>query len=211
MPASPPDVLGAPGNRLGDGVVFLAPIQIEDAVTVMAWDADPDVQRWFDWPLMAATAETHAARLATARQTVRNKWAGWRAGTEYTFIIRTRDAVEGVGWIDLQPRGSGRGNVGYGILPGARRKGVATRAVLLASRYAFGTLGWDRLELCAIADNVASTGVAVRAGFQLDGVLRSYGAYEKHEPLLGQRFDWAIYSRLSSDELTFEADTVAVR
>jgi hypothetical protein len=33
----------------------------------------------------------------------------------------------------------------------------------------------------------------------LEGVLRSYGAFEKYEPLLGQRFDWAIYGRLRTD------------
>jgi hypothetical protein len=41
--------------------------------------------------------------------------------------------------------------------------------------------------------------VAVKAGFHLEGVLRSYGAFERHQPVLGQRFDWAIYGRLRTD------------
>ena len=69
----------------------------------------------------------------------------------------------------------------------------------LVSRFAFDVLDWMRLEICAVADNAASRRVAIKAGFQLEGVLRSYGAYEPYEPLLGQRFDWAIYGRLRTD------------
>jgi RimJ/RimL family protein N-acetyltransferase len=106
---------------------------------------------------------------------------------------------EGLGWIDLQPRGSGRGNVAYGVIARHRGRGAATRSVLLASRYAFDVLGWMRLEIATIGDNVASRAVALKAGFCLEGVLRSYGAFEKHQPALGQRFDWAIYGRLRTD------------
>jgi RimJ/RimL family protein N-acetyltransferase len=189
-------------NTLSDGVISLAPFELADATTVMQWDADSDIQHWFDWPLMppAADAATSAARLLSAQQTVRAKWALWDASEEFAFIIRSVETGQGMGWIDLQPRGSGRGNIGYGVLPGKRRMGAATRGVMLASRYAFDVLGWFRLEICTIADNVASAAVARKAGFQLDGVLRSYGAFEKHQPFLGQRFDWAIYSRLRTDK-----------
>ena len=98
-----------------------------------------------------------------------------------------------------QPRGSGRGNVAYGILAQHRGQGAATRAVKLVSRYAFDVLGWARLEICVIADNAASRAVALRAGFRLEGVLRSYGAFEKYQPELGRRFDWAIHGLLASD------------
>ena len=49
----------------------------------------------------------------------------------------------------------------------------------------------------AIIDELGGT--RVKAGFELEGVLRSYGAFEKHAPLLGQRFDWAIYGRVRSE------------
>jgi RimJ/RimL family protein N-acetyltransferase len=180
-------------------VVRLSRIGLGDEETVMAWDADPDVQRWFDWPLRPATEETAGSRLASARKTVSDKQAAWEAGTEYTFIIRRQGSGPGLGWIGLQPRGSGRGNVSYGVLPDGRRQGLATRALVLVTAHAFEALGWARVGLAAIADNLASRAVAVKAGFTLEGVLRSYGAYQKHEPLLGRRFDWAIYSRLATD------------
>lgn len=191
----------SPASRLSDGVVRLAPFELVDAETVLRWDADPDVQRWYDWPLTPSADDpaTYAARLASAERTVRGAWQRWDEGAELAFIIHAATTREGLGWLDLQPRGPGRGNVAYGVLAAHRGRGAATRAVILASAFAFEVLGWVRLELQMIADNDASRAVAVRAGFQFEGILRSYGAWEKHQPLLGRRFDWAIYSRLRTD------------
>ena len=190
-----------PKNPLSDGVISLAPYASADAVTVMQWDADPEVQHWFDWPLTPPGNDpaTHEARLAAAEQVIQGKSADWDADKEFTFIIHSVNSGEGLGWVGLNPRCSGRGNVSYGVLPAHRRQAAATRSVLLVSRYAFDILGWMRLEIQAIADNIASRRVAVKAGFQLEGVLRSYGAYEKYQPLLGRRFDWAIYGKLATD------------
>jgi hypothetical protein len=41
--------------------------------------------------------------------------------------------------------------------------------------------------------------VAIKCGYTLEGILRSYAVIEKHEPLLGQRFDYAVHSRLRTD------------
>jgi RimJ/RimL family protein N-acetyltransferase len=191
----------APGNTLTDGLVSLAPFELADAPTIMSWDADPDVQRWFDWPLTPPVddRDSYAARRASAERTVRHKWARWESGEELAFIIRAATSGEGLGWIDLQPRGAGRGNVSYGVLAASRGRGAATRAVVLVTRYAIEVLGWYRLEIRANAENVASRTVALKAGYRLDGVLRGHGLMEKYQPLAGQRFDEAIYSRLSTD------------
>lgn len=69
----------------------------------------------------------------------------------------------------------------------------------LVTRYAFDVLNWVRLEIVMIADNAASRAVALNAGFQPEGILRSYGAFERYQPELGRRFDWAIYARLVTD------------
>jgi hypothetical protein len=110
--------MSEPRNTLSDGVISLAPVEPRDALTLMELDADREVQRWFDWPLTPSAADpgTYAVRLASAEQTVRNQLAGWEGGTQFVFIIRSVEANEGIGWIDLQPRGSGRGNVAYGVI-----------------------------------------------------------------------------------------------
>jgi RimJ/RimL family protein N-acetyltransferase len=197
--SAPP--IDAPENRLSDGVISLAPYAPADATSVLEWDADPEIQHWYDWPLTPPADDpgTYAARLASAERTVRACRASWDSGEQFAFIIRSVATGEGLGWVDLQPRGSGRGNVSYGVVARHRGKGAATRSVALASRYAFDVLGWVRLEIVMIADNAASRAVALKAGFRPEGVLRSYGAFEKYEPLRGQRFDWAIYSRLRTD------------
>jgi RimJ/RimL family protein N-acetyltransferase len=193
--------IASPQNRLRDDAIRLAPPELEDAATVLEWDADSEIQHWYDWPATppADDPQTYAARLAAAERTVRSQRASWDEGEQFTFVIHSATTGEGLGWVDLQPRGSGRGNVAYGVIARHRGKGHATRGVRLAVSYAFDVLGWIRLDLATVADNVASRAVALKTGFHLEGVLRSYGAYERYQPLLGKRFDWAIHGLLSTD------------
>jgi RimJ/RimL family protein N-acetyltransferase len=193
-------VLDAPENRPSDGVIALGPYELADVAAVVAWDADREIQHWYDWPLTppADDPETYGKRLASAEATVRDFRAAWESGKRFGFMIRC--AGEVLGWVELTALGSERGNISYGIVARHRGKGAAARAVRLASRYAFDVLGWERLEIVMIADNAASRAVALKAGFRLEGVLRSYGAFERYAPELGRRFDWAIYSLLRTDE-----------
>jgi RimJ/RimL family protein N-acetyltransferase len=62
---------------------------------------------------------------------------------------------------------------------------------VLAARHAFAS-GAARVQLRADVENVASRRVAEKAGFRLEGVLRSAHA----NPRLGRRQDWAMYSLL---------------
>jgi RimJ/RimL family protein N-acetyltransferase len=180
---------------LSDGVVTLAPLKPTDAALVMTWDTDLEIQRWFDWPLTPGTSEpaARAARLARAEQTIRDKHSRWSAGAEFVFAIRSVDAREGFGWLDLQPLGDGRGNISYGVLERHRARGIATRSVKLALGYAFDALDWTQLEIRANADNVASRSVATKCGFVLQGIRENHGVMQHHEPLRGQSFDEAVY------------------
>jgi RimJ/RimL family protein N-acetyltransferase len=62
--------------------------------------------------------------------------------------------------------------IGYGLRAGWRGRGLATRSVRLVADWAFTRAGIVRLELGAAVANTASRRVAVRAGFQLEGVAR---------------------------------------
>ena len=191
-PHSPPA-----DHVLMDEALELRPYALSDTATIAALDADPDVQRWFDWPQNSnGSPEAVAARLRSADATVRTKWDQWRSGKEYTFVIRDRQTDSGLGWVDVQLRGAGRGNVSYGVLAAWRGNGAATRAVRLISGFAFELLGLVRLEIRADATNVASRRVAEKAGFVLEGVFRSSGEIERYEPLQGRRFDEAMFALL---------------
>ena len=63
----------------------------------------------------------------------------------------------------------------------------------LLTRWGFDELGLERLELRIDPANTASKRVAERAGYRLDGVLRS--TYFKE----GRRADVGVWSRLASD------------
>jgi RimJ/RimL family protein N-acetyltransferase len=183
---------------LSDGVIEIGPFELGDVATVIAWDSDPETQRWFDWPHTRPAGFDHEA---DARATVLEKWTAWETGEELAFMIRAAGTREALGWCDLQPRGSGRGQISYGLLPQHRRRGAASRAVALLAQFAFGTLGLARLQLKAGTANVASRAVAVRAGFREEGVMRGYGVYEHFEPLRGERYDMVLYSRLRDDRM----------
>ena len=89
----------------------------------------------------------------------------------------------------------GIGHVSYWLAADARGKGYATAAVRLLSRWAFETLGLERLELCAHPDNTTSQRVAERAGFMREGVLRSVMTVK------GTRWDVVLFSLLPDDEV----------
>lgn len=79
------------------------------------------------------------------------------------------------------------------MFPSFRQRGYATRAVRLASSYAFAHMGVGRMELYSEVDNTASTGVARQAGFTKEGVLRSQERFGE------ERRDMVLYSLLPAD------------
>jgi RimJ/RimL family protein N-acetyltransferase len=193
--------MDAPENVLTDGVITLSPPGAADVRTIMEWLTDREVQHWNDWPLSPPVDDpkSYAGRLAHAQEWATRFGDLWAEGSMLTFIIRSAETREGLGWVDLKPRGGGRGHVAYGVIERHRGKGAASRAVVLATRYAFDFVGWHRLELTMIAHNAASRAVALKTGFRQEGLLRSYGVFELFEPEMGRRYDWAIFGKLRTD------------
>ena len=74
-----------------------------------------------------------------------------------------------------------------------RRRGVATRALWLCSRYAFEEHGLARLEVTVHPGNEASLALAERVGFRREGVLRSFS--EIH----GRRLDMVMLALLPGE------------
>jgi RimJ/RimL family protein N-acetyltransferase len=83
--------------------------------------------------------------------------------------------------------------LGYLVAAHARGRGVASAALELLTRWAFDERGIERAYLLIDVDNPASKRVAERAGYRLEGVMRS--TYLKQ----GRRGDTELWSRLSSD------------
>ena len=82
--------------------------------------------------------------------------------------------------------------IGYFVLPHARRRGFATTIARLLSVHAF-TLGIERVAAYVNVGNTASERVAERAGFTREGVVRSMPKPD------GRRVDKTLFSLLPGE------------
>jgi RimJ/RimL family protein N-acetyltransferase len=178
----------APDRPLTDGTLVLRLPRDADAPAIAAACADPEIARWIPVPV--------PYRLEDARAFVAFTAEGWSSGREPTFGIV--DAADGalLGTLAFHRRSDepGKAAVGYWLAPGARGRGAATGAVLLAVRWAFGIEpALVRMELLTLVGNEASGRVALRAGFTREGVLRRY------LPFRGELMDAVMFARLRGD------------
>ncbi|MFD5448781.1 MULTISPECIES: GNAT family N-acetyltransferase [unclassified Streptomyces] len=138
-----------------------------DVRTWLSGYQDPDFQRW-NTPLRPMSD------LRAARESLRARARDADEGRSASFRITdgadgTTLGHVGVNEINLPLK---LARVGYWVLPGARGRGVATRALLLASRWAFAELGVHRLELGHAVGHDASCRVAERSGYRYEGTMR---------------------------------------
>jgi RimJ/RimL family protein N-acetyltransferase len=156
--------LAPPSPPLSDGVISLRPPSPGDQGWVHAACQDPAIQRWL---VRLPTPYTEEDALAWIEECAR----GWRDGDHASFVIVAPDG-EGLGAIGLDVLGGGLGQVGYWVKPEARRRGIASRALALVARWAFGSVGVRRLQLTTHPENGVSQRVAERVGFTREGTLR---------------------------------------
>jgi RimJ/RimL family protein N-acetyltransferase len=177
--------------RLTDGTVVLDAFEPEDAANHLAGE-DDEMARRFGWfprrssPASVGEAITHW----------RDQWS--TQGPVRAFALRLAESNELIGGCELR---LGQGNacrstepskpvsraasMSYWTFPRFRRRGLATRAVALATRFAFDTLGVTEIELEIEPDNVSSRRVAERAGFAEAGTTQtSPGSGAAARPML---------------------------
>jgi RimJ/RimL family protein N-acetyltransferase len=171
---------------LTDGVVALRSWLVGDAPEIVACiDGDPEISRWLDavpQPYTLADARAYLGSLG-----------------EQAFAITDADTARVLGSIGLRWNETGDvGEIGYWLRAEARRGGLATRALMLVSHWGLGRVGVARLQLRADVENVASRRVAEKAGYTLEGVLRS----AHWNARLDRRQDWAMYSLLPGEPVS---------
>jgi len=179
-----------PSPPLSDDVVTLRSWTNDDVGDIAAACNDAEIVRWLDdVPAPYTRADAKAYVTATRR--------GWREGSLWAFAITdaANGAVLGSCGVSWQDEPHGVAEIGYWVRPEGRRRGVATRAVRLVSRWVFAECGVRRLQLRADALNTPSQRVAERAGFTREGVLRSV----RYSPRRGSRVDFVLYSLLPGE------------
>ncbi|MGX1369623.1 RimJ/RimL family protein N-acetyltransferase [Streptomyces canus] len=170
--------------------LLLRPPAPRDTETVLAAVQDPDILRWttIPSPYLVEHAQSFTEQLCPA---------GWANDTMFTWGLflpaHLPEGEELVGMLGLTMRAPGTAEIGYWATKAHRGNGYVTEAVLAASRWACTELSIDRVEWRAEVGNHPSRAVAERAGFVIEGVLRSGIAHQ------GVRRDCWVGSLLPSD------------
>ena len=147
-------------------------------------------------PEMANQTDVAIRNLSDATLWIEHRLVDWTSGTGYSWAVIDGGAVVGsvsVTSIDLR---HGSGWVSYWTIPEFRGRGLIASATRAVAQWAFDDLGLFRLELGHRTNNPASCGVALAAGFVVEGVERQKLTYE------GERFDVELHARLATDQFT---------
>lgn len=148
--------------RLTVDELVLRPWELSDVESVVEAYSDPAIQRWH----ARSMTEDEASGWVKARS---DRWAH-ETGADWAVV--ERDVLFGrVGFraLDLN---DGDGEAAYWVLPSARGRGVAARALSAVTAWMFTHAGFHRLELTHSALNDASCRVAQKAGYVLEGTMR---------------------------------------
>ncbi|HWI72445.1 MAG TPA: GNAT family protein [Baekduia sp.] len=176
-----------PDPELADDTIRLRPPAPEDVDAITEACQDPDIQHF--------TFVPSPYRTVHAREWIAAAPARRAAGEDLGLVIADARTGALLGTVGLQhPDWQHRtGAIGYWVAPWARGHGAAGRASALLGRWAIRALGLRRVTIDADEANAASRRAAERAGFVLEGVLRS--AIE----VKGRRWSLATYSLIAED------------
>ncbi|MCY7341965.1 MAG: GNAT family N-acetyltransferase [Pseudonocardia sp.] len=145
-----------------------------DAPSIAVACSDPDTQRWLPLPT-PYTIEDAVAFIRRQDET-------WATDTEWIFAARRADRGVLVGTVGVHPQGSDVVSLGYWTAPGHRCLGYASRAVRLATLFAFDHLHASRVEIIVDERNVASCATARRAGAREIGTRLTPADGGRHVP-----------------------------
>ncbi|MFG3026588.1 GNAT family N-acetyltransferase [Streptomyces sp. NPDC048254] len=167
------------------GGLLLRPWEEADVPAFLSAYRDDEIRRW------------HTRRPATESQVrewfdaYRQDWKHERGG----HWAITRAGVEVLGRISLRGFDFDDGIAGaaYWVLPAARGVGVASRALLTLTVWAFDEIGFQRLGLDHSTRNQASCRVATKCGYLLEGTKRSAAVHDDG------RHDMHLHARIQGD------------
>ncbi|MFC5927901.1 GNAT family N-acetyltransferase [Micromonospora vulcania] len=165
--------------------LLLRPWREADAPAVRDALRDPDIAQWNP---QGGHIDDDSALLWVRRR------ADWSAGDHVSMAVTAAAGGQLLGSVSLHHIHHGDASIGYWTVPTARKRGVAVRAVVRLTEWAFADLRLHRVELCHAVANSASCRVADRAGYAAEGTLRESYQYGD-----GRRHDEHLHARLASD------------
>jgi RimJ/RimL family protein N-acetyltransferase len=176
--------------ELIDQSIALRPFRSEDLTALHAATLETTdmLFAWMTWCRPGYSLEDCQSFLAQAA-------ADWAADCNYSFAIFDLKDGRLCGSISLNhvDRAHRCANVGYWIRSSRTRRGIASRALRLVSRFGLRQLHLNRLEIIVPEGNLASQRVAQKAGARFEGLLR-------HKLMLNaQAHDAVMYSLVATD------------
>ncbi|TDO69069.1 RimJ/RimL family protein N-acetyltransferase [Kribbella sp. VKM Ac-2571] len=178
-------------HRIDLGDVVLRPFVASDEPAVALALQDPGILRW-----TAGTAVISSPADKRARRWLEPRIDGWARGNAI-FAIADAETDQVIGNVALRDvhRVPDQAVAAYWVSPLARGRRLGARALDAAARWAFTSgLRLHRISLDHSLVNEGSCHVALRAGFQLEGVMRDY-----YVEVTGQRHDSHLHARLATD------------
>ena len=164
MPDRFPDVVPV----LADGVVTLRAHGERDLDAIVEQATDPESVRWTTVPTPYGQAEAREFLAHIAGQ-----WDDGEGSRLWAIEAADDDGRRRfAGTVDLRPRGAGQLDLGFGLHPWARGRGVMARAVRLACAHGFDRLDATTVQWRAVVGNWGSRRVAWACGFRVDGTVR---------------------------------------
>lgn len=174
-----------PPGSLSDGIVVLRRLREDDRAAALATMRDAEVRRWLNMP-----AEPRDGDFDALLRTTRD---GFASGDRLDYAVTTATDDTARGAVVASCRARDNWELAYLAQEAARGAGLMTRAVRLLVDWLFDQ-DVGRIELRTHPDNAASQRLAVRCGFQREGVER------QSIWLHGRREDALLWSLLPTDE-----------
>jgi RimJ/RimL family protein N-acetyltransferase len=184
--------LSVPTHPLTDGTIHLRLPHAGDVAALGEYSMAPGGLEgvWLPIP-----PDTSRERLAWIVDDWLRGWAGDESLNGPTLLLDVGDASRFVGVVGFGVRERGVVELVYGIAPGWRRRGLATRAALLATSWLITERQVRAVELRIGREHRASQRVAEKAGYRLAGTVR------QRVPGTGEQFEDLRYIYSSAGDV----------
>ncbi|MFJ3339330.1 GNAT family N-acetyltransferase [Streptomyces sp. NPDC086766] len=153
--------------RLTIGELTLRPWQVDDAHQLVEAYEDEAIRRWH----VRSMTDADASAWIAARS---ERWMA-EIGADWA-IVEHGEPLGRVAFHRLY-LARGMGKAAYWVLPRARGRRIAPRALDAVSQWFFTEIGLHRIELTHSTANAPSCQVAARAGFAYEGTKRREGLH----------------------------------
>ena len=175
--------MGTPLPMLTTPRLMLRPLVLDDAPELLALRR---ANRDFLKPWEPRRDDSQFTRLAIERVILEQQDL-WKQDRGYSFGIFEQSEHALIGWVTLSriTRGAFQNcGLGYWLDQAHNGQGLATEAVQAVVGFAFGELGFHRVEAATLLHNVASMRVLEKVGFRREGLALRYlqidGRWQDH-------------------------------